>query len=122
MATAYWTALLFGEPCALHRRRYSGNMRKDKERKENLARRAATQRRYAQRLKATKAPRAEDMARALLKAARACVAPPISENEGAAWRRLVAATVEELVKQGFSRLEAGERLRRVLWPQGPISR
>lgn len=96
---------------------------RDKDRKERLARRAATQRQYSERLKEAKTPRGADLARGFFQAARACFpADNLPRPEHAVWIRLVETTIEILAAEGFSRDQVKKRLVRALHPLNRVSR
>ena len=78
------------------------------------AKHAATQRRYAARLKDQRAPTYDEMAHVLLKAARICLEAHPEHGTVRRWGRLFEATVEELVERGFDRGEARRQLSRAL--------
>ena len=77
-------------------------------------RHAATQRRHAARLRARGVPRGDDIARALLKGARLCLAERRTADDPVDWKRLVLLTIALLVKRGFDTDAAAQRLRRAL--------
>lgn len=81
------------------------------------ARHAAAQRRHAAKLRTAGAPRGDDIGRALVHAARACLAGGVRRPDDAAWEKFVKAVVEHLVMRGFDRGEARRRLKRALLPR-----
>lgn len=75
---------------------------------------AASQQRYAEKLRERGAPRADQIGRAMIKAAARCAPADMNSELGKLWRHWMAVTIDELQKAGFDREESTACLRATL--------